>query len=237
MCAGEHGRELVAEPGEDVDDAARARRRWRSPRRARSPRAGASPTRRRRRRCRRRARARAARRARRARARSGATTATTPVGSGTVKLKYGPATGFDAAEHLRELVRPARVPDDAVDRALDLARCPEQTLARARTRARLHHLGERGRAPGRGCTRSRPPSSPAQPARPRTASRASLREARATFCALGRGRCGPTRSAGTRRRCRACTSSLTGRGRLIVERCRYGSSPCRPPSRPKPDSL
>src|SRR5213075_1798013 len=26
---------------------------------------------------------------------SGATTATTPVGSGIVKLKYGPATGFD----------------------------------------------------------------------------------------------------------------------------------------------
>src|SRR6266850_2215064 len=26
---------------------------------------------------------------------SGASTATTPVGSGTVKLKYGPATGFD----------------------------------------------------------------------------------------------------------------------------------------------
>ena len=26
---------------------------------------------------------------------SGATTPTTPVGSGTVKLKYGPATGFD----------------------------------------------------------------------------------------------------------------------------------------------
>ena len=26
---------------------------------------------------------------------SGAMTATTPVGSGTVKLKYGPATGFD----------------------------------------------------------------------------------------------------------------------------------------------
>ena len=51
----------------------------------------------------------------------GATMPTTPVGSGIVKLKYGPATGFDAPEHLRDLVGPSRVPDPAVDRGVHAA--------------------------------------------------------------------------------------------------------------------
>ena len=49
----------------------------------------------------------------------GATTPTTPVGSGIVKLKYGAATGLDEPEHLGDLVGPAGVPDPAVDGAVD----------------------------------------------------------------------------------------------------------------------
>ena len=56
---------------------------------------------------------------------------------GTVKLKYGPATGFDAAEHLRELVGPARVPDHAVDRALDLRRAAARARANSARRASI----------------------------------------------------------------------------------------------------
>ena len=50
----------------------------------------------------------------------GATIATTPVGSGTEMLKYGPATGLRVARDLGVLVGPARVPDPAVDRLVDL---------------------------------------------------------------------------------------------------------------------
>ena len=64
-------------------------------------------------------------------------TPTTPVGSGTVKLKYGPATGFDDAEHLRELVGEARVPDPAIDRPLDLARGRSQSSANSAARASI----------------------------------------------------------------------------------------------------
>ena len=71
---------------------------------------------------------------------SGARTATTPVGSGNGEVEVRAGDRVRGAEHLRELVRPARVPDDAVDRRLDLL------LARADRgevgRARLHHLGE-----------------------------------------------------------------------------------------------
>ena len=68
---------------------------------------------------------------------SGARIATTPVGSGTVKLKYGPATGFERAEHLRQLVRPARVPDDAIDRPPRPPSCPSRRAARSPARASI----------------------------------------------------------------------------------------------------
>ena len=110
---------------------------------------------------------------------SGATTATTPVGSGIVKLKYGPGDRVRRAEHLRELVGEAGVPDPAVDRALDLVRAA----------AELGELGQRappssrrsGRAPGRGCTPSPTAHFGCAPRAACTASRASLRDARATF--------------------------------------------------------
>src|SRR5439155_1147512 len=48
--------------------------------------------------------------------------------------------GIRRSDYLRELVRPARVPDDAIDRALDLVRATrEPGELRA---ARLHHLGD-----------------------------------------------------------------------------------------------
>ena len=90
---------------------------------------------------------------------------TTPVGSGIVKLKYGAATGFDAAEHLADLVGPARVPDPAVDRAIDgrpgarRRGAPRPPRPRRRTgRAGPPSARRRGRAPGRGSSRSCRPS-------------------------------------------------------------------------------
>ena len=111
---------------------------------------------------------------------SGARMATTPVGSGTEKLKYGPATGFEEPSTCAQLVRPARVPDDAVDRGLDLLLAGAHAR-RGRPRA-PPSSPPAGRGPGRGCTRSRPPSRAARSRAASTASRASLREARATFC-------------------------------------------------------
>ena len=101
------------------------------------------------------------------------------------------------AEHLRELVGEARVPDPAVDRALDLVR--GRSRAR-RTRPCAPPSSRRsGRAPGRGCRRSRRPTSAAR--------RARRRRRRARPCARPARRSGPaprrcarTPSAGTRRR-------------------------------------
>ena len=97
MWPASHGASSSREARQDVDRRRPESRTSRAPRRARPPRPDAPPTQRRRRRCRRRARAASARRARGAAAPAGARIATTPVGSGTVKSKYGPATGFDAA--------------------------------------------------------------------------------------------------------------------------------------------
>ena len=52
---------------------------------------------------------------------SGAMRPTTPVGSGTVKLKYGPATALAPPRTDGQLVGPPGVPDPAVDRGVDLA--------------------------------------------------------------------------------------------------------------------
>ena len=76
------------------------------------------------------------------------------LGDGEVEVRAG--NGIRRAEHLGELVRPARVPDDAIDRALDLttagahggeARRPASPSSR-----------RAGTAPDRGCRRSRAPN-------------------------------------------------------------------------------
>ena len=92
---GQPGRELVCEAREDVDGAGWEDPRSRALRRARSRRAGAPGSRSRRRYCRRRARAAFARRGQRAAARSARASRRLPSAPGSVKLKYGPATGFE----------------------------------------------------------------------------------------------------------------------------------------------
>ncbi len=109
---------------------------------------------------------------------SGTTTATTPVGSGSVKLKYGPATGFDAPRICASLSdQPAYQTIRSIERstssrpvqssANSAARDSTISASRYSTWPRLYavipaHLGRAPRAA-------------------RTASRTSLREARATF--------------------------------------------------------
>src|SRR5437764_9448762 len=59
---------------------------------------------------------------------SGQRTATTPVGSGTVKLKYGPATGFDEPSTCASLsAQPAYQTTRSIDRSTSPA--PEQRSA------------------------------------------------------------------------------------------------------------
>ena len=209
----------------------------RPPRRARSRRADAPPTRRRRPRCRRRAPARRAPTRPSSAGSSGAITATTPVGSGSVKLKYGPATGFDEPSTCASLsAQPAYQTTRSIG-ARDLA--PTAADRRERPDPRLHRLGEpvehlAAVVGGRRAPRRERPCAPRRPRRGRP-------------CATPGRRCGPparasarTRSAGTRRRCRACTSCGRGVGSsrsVAHSNLRYASRPCRPPSRPKPDSL
>ena len=230
----EHRRELGAVAGEQVDDAAgqvggrdRLGELERGQRRA-------SPRRRRRRCCRRRSPARCARRAPRAPARSGATTATTPVGSGTVKLKYGPATGFEPPSTCGSL---------SAQPAYQTTRSIARSTSR-RPRAGRGEVGRRaspssrrgGRAPGRGCTAVAPRPLREGPARRLDRVARVLARGPRDVLALGLVACGPTRSAGTRRRCRACTSC--GRRAVLIGRT-SGTARARgsPPSRPKPDSL
>ena len=121
---------------------------------------------------------------------------------GEVEVRAGDR--IRAPEHLRELVRPARVPDDAIDRRVDLLRGRSR---RGRGRSRAPPSSPRaGREPGRGCTRSARTS--------RGTPRAPRGRRRARPCARRGRRSGPpprtsarTPSAGTRPRCRACTSS------------------------------
>src|SRR5438067_3064174 len=110
---------------------------------------------------------------------SGARTATTPVGSGTVKLKYGPATGFDepstcaslSAQPAYQTIRSTVCSTSSrplASSANSDVRASTISASRYRTWPRLYavmpaHFGNAPRAA-------------------RTASRASLRDARATFC-------------------------------------------------------
>src|SRR5207237_5455240 len=56
------------------------------------------------------------------------------------EIEVRPGDGIRAAEHLRQLVRPARVPDDTVDRALDLVTAAAEL--RELGRSRFQHLRE-----------------------------------------------------------------------------------------------
>src|SRR5919201_1686920 len=110
---------------------------------------------------------------------SGASTPTTPVGSGTVKLKYGPATGFDdpstcaslsaqPAYHTQASIASSTSTSPPTSSANWAVRASIISATRYRTWPRLYavipaHFGNAPRAA-------------------RTASRTSLRDARATFC-------------------------------------------------------
>src|SRR5207247_6798485 len=67
---------------------------------------------------------------------SGARMATTPVGSGTVKLKYGPATGFEPPSTWASLsAQPAYQTTRSTAASTSLR--PEQTAARSSARASI----------------------------------------------------------------------------------------------------
>jgi len=55
----------------------------------------------------------------------------TPVGSGMVKLKYGPATGLAEPNDLRELVGPSRVPHHTIDGPSDSSAPPQSSASSA----------------------------------------------------------------------------------------------------------
>ena len=110
---------------------------------------------------------------------AGATMATTPVGSGTVKLKYGPETGFAPPSTCGSL---SAQPAYQTIRSI----APLDLLAAGAGRGevgapRLHHLGEAVQhlAAVVGGRAAQPGNAPRAAL---TASRASLREARAMFC-------------------------------------------------------
>ena len=119
------------------------------------------------------------------------------------EVEVRPGDRVRAAEHLRQLVGPAGVPDDPIDRAFDLA----PTRARAgEVRRRAPPSSRRAdRAPGRGCTRR---------ARPLREGRAGGLDGVARVLARGAGdvlplclvRASGLRARELRRRCRACTS-------------------------------
>src|SRR2546427_10928447 len=67
---------------------------------------------------------------------SGATMPTTPVGSGTVKLKYGPATGFDAPSTCESLSdQPAYQTTRSIERSTSSR--PPQSAVNSSARASL----------------------------------------------------------------------------------------------------
>ena len=137
---------------------------------------------------------------------------------GQREVEVRPRDRVGGAGHLRELVGPAGVPDDAVDRIADAARAPRPPSRPRPRRPRRRTARDdrrasrpRGRSPGRGCRPSRP-TSPGRPCAPprRRRARPCARPGRRARAARRRrprpGRSGPTPSAGTRRRSRACRS-------------------------------
>ena len=192
---------------------------------------------------------------------SGATTPTTPVGSGIVKLKYGAATGFDeprtwailsaqpAYQTQRSIARSTTARAAAGRRPLGRGDLAGELLAAA-----LHQLRDAVQdlaavhgglgGPARGTPRARPGPRRAGPcARPGRRWRAACRRPRR------RRTSDPIRSAGTRRRCTACRScgprpgrGRGGRGRVLGARRRpRGSCRCgrawRPCERASPSAV
>ena len=201
------------------------------------------------------------------------------------EVEVGAGDGIRAAEDLRHLVRPARVPDDTIDRGLDLLLSGGE-LREVRC-ARLHHLGQpvehlppvvRGHPGPGGETRARrtnrvagilPRRSPdvlplglVGPAGLRPGEGASdvelvrlldrePRHARVLHRQQVRlDEVGPAEDCSQRRsqaddqgeQQEHALEEADGRRTGDVLLCahsnlRYGSRPCRPPSRPKPDSL
>src|SRR5579864_8585047 len=109
---------------------------------------------------------------------SGASTATTPVGSGTVKLKYGPATGFEPPSTWASLsVQPAYHTTRSM--ACSTSFGPLHTAARSAARDSIISAMRYSTCPRLYAVAVLHLASPARAAS--TASRASLRDARATF--------------------------------------------------------
>ena len=153
-------------------------------------------------------RQRGATRGPRARGSGGARIATTPVGSGIVKLKYGPATGFAPPSTWASLsAQPAYQTTRSIERSTS---SPARSRPRPGRRRASPSSRPAGRAPGRGCRRSRPTTS-RRPRGPRARRRGRPCARRGRRSGPRPRRCGPTRSAGTRRRCRACRSCAPGR--------------------------
>ncbi len=147
------------------------------------------------------------------------------------EVEVRPGDRVRPAEHLRELVRPARVPDHAIDRGVDLLRA--RAVRGEVGAAGLHRLGDPvehlaavvGGRPG--------------PAGLRRAGRAN---GVAEVLARGAGdvlALGEVGAPGLGARERAADVELVRLldGEPAHSNSRYGSSPWRPPSRPKPDSL
>ena len=110
---------------------------------------------------------------------SGAITATTPVGSGIVKLKYGPATGFVPPSTCDSLsANPAYQTHRSIARSTSSG--PLQSSANSAARASIISATRYST-----CPRLYAVAAAHLPCAPRaatTASRASLRDASATFC-------------------------------------------------------
>ena len=190
----------------------------------------------------------------------GARAPTTPVGSGSEKLKYGPATGL-ALPVTGRLVGPAGVPHPvgrwrrppSRQRPRDCQAFGGPYLRGELLAAPLQHFRDPvehlaavvGRRAGPARER---PCGPRRLRRGRPCARPARRWQETRRLRTGH-RVGPTRllSAGRPRRCTACTSCAPRLGYKFRTRAASGlpaschrqgtaSSPCRPPSRPKPDS-
>ena len=115
-----------------------------------------------------------------------------------------------AGDRVRAADAPAPAcPPSPRTRRCDRSRPPPRRgrWTRSRDRTRAPPSSRRaGREPGRGCRRSCP-TRPGAPRAPRARRRGRLSVRRGRRCAPRRRTSAPTRSAETRRRCRACTSS------------------------------
>ncbi len=158
--------------------------------------------------------------------------ATTPVGSGTVKLKYGPATGFEPPSTWGSLsVQPAYQTTRSM--AASTSAAPGARGGEVGG-ARLHHLGQavqhlppvvRGRGRPLGERAARRLDGVARILAGGAGDVLALRLERAA-------RLGARERAADEELVRLADGQTAAHSNL-----RYASSPWRPPSRPKPDSL